>query len=229
MPYEPRTIAFLCELLHPPLPLDPAALQRVHDALFRGGRPVYQSFTVAPDATAFSNPSGQPGAVSQVAFRQDRVQFQEELSGLTTDEFAERLQRILELALAERRIQIFTAQMVTIRSLVNPKSFRDSREFLRDGLFGFRGELEELERAPALLGLRLVFPPLPHSPFAFTLRVESFAADPRSVFLENQGSFGPTMAEHGLAPLAQNVHSTYGFLMERVLPFLARFDARQEA
>ena len=91
------------------------------------------------------------------------------------------------------------------------------------------GELDEFGREPQLYGMRLVFPPSSDSPNAFTLRVESFASDPRSLFLENQGSFGPTVAARGLEPIDVNIRSTYEFLVERVLPFLKHFDLRQEA
>ena len=40
MPYEPRTIAFLCELFHAPQALDVAPLQRVHNSMFESGAPV---------------------------------------------------------------------------------------------------------------------------------------------------------------------------------------------
>ncbi len=80
-----------------------------------------------------------------------------------------------------------------------------------------------------MYGLRLVFPPQPEEPNAFTLRVESFASDPRSIFLENQGSFGPIVPARGIEPLGANIRATYDFIIDRVLSFVERFDARQEA
>lgn len=229
MLYTPRTIAFLCELMHPPGVPDPAPVQRIHNRLFQSPSPRYRSFTVTGEGAVLSNPMTQPGAVSSAAFLADRLQFREELTGMTTDEFAQRVVEITEMAVGELRLQLFTAQVVTVRTLVNPRHFRDSRDFLRNAVFRFGQELEVFGRDPQLFGMRLVFPPTAVEQNAFTLRVESFASDPRSLFLENQGSFGPMVAARGLDPVGENVRATYAFLVERVLGFLEHFDARQEA
>ncbi len=228
MRYEPRTIAFLCELLHPPLAPDPTPIQKIHNRMFEAGAPAYKSFAVTPQGAELSNPTPQPGAASSVRFLGDRFQFREELSGLTTEDFAARVREIATAVAELRRLQLFTAQVVTIRTLINPKNFRDSRTFLREAVFGFGDELQEFERAPRLFGLRLVFPPEQEAPNAHTLRTESFANDPRSLFLENQSSFGPSMVVHGLSSIEENIRATYDFLVERALPFIARFDARRE-
>lgn len=229
MQYEPRTIAFHCELLHPPQPVDAAAIQRVHNRMFQSGAPLYRSFNVTRDGATLSNPAAQPTTVSAVAFLGDRFRFREELTGLTTDDFAERVRAVCGMALGERNVQFFTAQVVTVRTLINPRHFRDSRAFLKDGMFGFGQELAAFEREPQLYGLRLVFPPRQDQPNAFTLRIESFANDPRSLFLENQGSFGPVVAPQGLDPLVANIAATYDFVVHRALAFLSHFDAHQEA
>ena len=229
MYYTPRTIAFLTELLHPPVVPDPAPIQRIHNRLFESTAPSYRSFNVTGDGAVLSNPMTQPGAVSSASFLADRFQFREELTGLTTDEFVRRAEEITAMAMAERNVQIFTAQVVTIRTLVNPKHYGDSRAFLKEGMFGFGGQLGEFGRDPQLYGMRLVFPPTKDSPNAFTVRVESFANDPRSLFLENQGSFGPIVPARGIEPLGANIRATYDFIIDRVLSFVERFDARQEA
>lgn len=229
MPYDPRTIAFLCELLHPPLAPDPAPIQRVHNRMFQDAVPRYQSFTVSGTGAVLSNPTSHPNAVSSVGFLADRFQFREELSGLTLDDFVQRVRTVTTMALAERPVQLFTAQIVTIRTLINPRRFQDSRAYLKEGIFGFEKELEDLGREPQLYGLRLVFPPTQAEPWAFTLRVESFANDPRSLFLENQGSFGPILGAAGLETIERNLAATYEFVVQRALSFLEHFDVRQEA
>jgi len=229
MYYAPRTIAFLCELLHPPVAPDPGPVQKVHNQLFESGDPPYQSFHVTPEGSVLSNPSTRPGAVSSASFLKDRFQFREELTGETTEGFGERVQKLATQVCSEKGIQIFTAQVVTVRTLINPKNWRDSRGFLKEGVFKFDGELQCLGRDPQLFGLRLVFPPTQDSPNAFTLRIESFASDPRSLFSENQASFGPQVVARGLEETSANVQRNYTFIVERVLPFLGNFDARQEA
>jgi hypothetical protein len=227
--YDPRTISFLCELLHPPQPPEVASIQRIHNRLFQAGSPLYRSFTVTPEGAVLSNPVSQPGAVSSVAFLGDRYQFREELTGLTVDDFAQRIAEMVALVVEERHVQLFTAQVVTIRSLVNPRNFKDSRRYLRRGMFKFGEELQAFGREPQLFGLRLVFNPTQEEPYPFNLRIESLANDPRSLFLENQGTFGPTITQNGLEPITANIQRTYDFLIERALPFLGEFDVRQEA
>jgi len=57
--------------------------------------------------------------------------------------------------------------------------------------------------------------------------VESFSSDARSLFLENQSSFAPVLVARGLDVLAQNVATSYAFLVERSLTFVGRFDQQQ--
>ena len=229
MLYTPRTIAFLCEVLHPPQVPDPAPIQKYHNRLFESGDPLYRSFNVTATGAMLSNPVTRPGAVSSVEFLGDRYRFREELSSLTVEQFAARVREVSTAAAELQGLQVFTAQVVTIRTLINPRNYRDSRTFLKQGMFGFGDETDDFEREPQLLGLRLVFPPSTGEPNAFTLRVESFAGDPRSIFLENQGSFGPTMIARGTDGLARGIEETYSFLTERALRFLENFDVRFDA
>ncbi len=227
MDYQPRTIAFLSELVHPPQPTDARAIQKLHNQMFESGHPPYSSFAVTPAGPLLTNPSSRKGAVSQVAFLEDRVQFREELGETTQDSFAERVTNVLEFALPLRNVNLLTGQQVTLRSLINPQRFRDSREFLQSGMFGFGEEMSVYERSPQLFGMRLVFPPEGEERNAYSLRIESYNADVRSLYVEVQGSFGPTAVTTGLDDITSNVHDTYEFLRARVLPFIARFDARQ--
>jgi len=224
-PYTPRTIAFVCELFHPPQDSDPAPIQKVHNRMFESGEPAYSSFAVTPAGAVLSNPATRPGASSSASFLADRIQFREELSSLTFDEFAKRVRKITEEVTELRRIQIFTAQQVTIRTLVNPRSYRDSRVYLKQGMFGFRNEVDAFEREPQLYGIRLVFPPDKDRPSAFSLRIESFNNDQRSLYIENQGSFSPLMVARGLDAIEENIVATYEFITEQALQFIGCFDA----
>jgi hypothetical protein len=222
--YAPRTISLICELLHPPVPSDPAAIQRVHDQLFRGGSPPYSSFLVSPGGAMLSNPVATPGANSFAAFRPDRFQFCEELSSVTHDEFAARVRAVSETVVAQRGLALFTAQQVTLRTLVNPRAFQDSREYLRNAMFGFGDETDVFGSDPALLGVRFVFPATPDRPGSHNLRIESWANDPRSLFLEIVSTFGPVRADGALVQVEQNIHAAYRFLTEPAMRFVAGFD-----
>jgi hypothetical protein len=227
MHYTPRTIAFLAELLHPPMVADPAPIQRIHNLLFQSSRPDYASFTVGPEGAVLSNPPNAPGAVSSATFLGDRVQFREESTGLSLEDFTERMVRIVQLIIQEKQPQIFTGLAITVRTLVNPKQFVDSRSFIKSGVCGFSNQQMNFGREPQLFGLRLVFPPTPEEPQAFALRIESFANDARSVFIENQGTFGPSMIQNASEDIAAKIQATYSFLTERSLGFLAQFDQRE--
>jgi hypothetical protein len=227
--YTPRTIAFHCELFHPPQEVDPAPIQKVHNTMFQSGEPAYSCFAVTPNGALLSNPTTRPGAVSMASFLPDRYQFREELSSLTYEGFAAQARRIAEEVSGLRGMQVFTAQHVTIRTLVNPRSYKDSRVYLKQGMFGFKDEVEAFEREPQLYGIRLVFPPDGDRPHAFSLRIESFNNDPRSLYIENQGSFGPLMVARGLEAIEQNVLDTYSFIVDQALPFIGCFDTTPAA
>ena len=228
MNYQPRTIAFLSEAHHAASPPDARAIQKLHNQMFEAGHPLYSSFAVTPSGPVLTNPSIRTGHVSQVAFLPDRVQFREELGALTEDDFGQRLEEVLQAGLPLRGVDSLKGHQVVLRSLINPHSHQDSREFLASAVFRFQDKLETLGATPQLHGLRMVIPPEGPQQRAFAVRVESYTADLRSLFIEIQGTFGPVPLSQGLNPLRENVFETYRFLTERVLPFVARFD-RQDA
>ncbi len=227
--YAPRTIAFQSEIFHPLVEADPYRLQRLHNEQFQGAAPAYTDFALLQNGAMLSNPVTRPGAISSASFTQDRIVFREELSHLTVDEFARRVRTMTESACTALGVQVLTAHQVTLRTLVNTRHWRDSRNFLKEAMFGFDGQEGEFAREPQLYGLRLVFPPSESEPNAHALRIESFHGDPRSLFLENQASFPPLLVARGLEGLEQHVQETYSFLVERALAFVGRFDARAEA
>lgn len=225
MLYNPRTVALVCELFHPPMQPDPAPIQRVHNTLFQGGQPPYSSFTVTPAGAVLSNPVSQPGASSFAAFLPDRFQFREELSSLTHDDFAARVKQVAREVSAARSMQVFTAQHVTLRTLVNPRFSKDSRRFIKHSVMGLDDETDVFGREPVLYGLRFVFPATPEHPGSHTLKVESFLNDPRSLFLENVSGYGPILVDGGLDQIEQNILASYRFVTEQTMRFIAGFDA----
>lgn len=226
--YAPRTVALQSEIFHPVIEANAGRLQRLHNEFFSAGSPAYTDFAVLPNGALLSNPASRPGAISSALFTSDRIVFREELTHVTVDEFARRVVQIGGGACALLGIQVLTAHQVTIRTLVNPRNFKDSRRYLKEGMFGFGDEVEDFGRAPQLYGLRLVFPPNGGEANAHALRIESFHDDPRSLFLENQASFAPLLVARGVDALEQHVQAAYAFLVERGLAFLSRFDVRQE-
>lgn len=227
MSYPTRTIALLCELLHPAIPPDPRPIQRLHNEMFEGGQPAYAGFQVSQVGPVLSNPVATPGGVSQVAFLADRVQFREERGTLTHETFASQVREIAERAAPLRGVPVYSAQQIVLRSLVNPRTATDTRTFLRERVFRFGDEIDTLGRSAQLFGLRLGFGPDADEENAFGLRIESYNPDPRSLYIEVQGSFGPAVPSRGLETVEGNVLRTYEFLVDKVLPFLAQFDRRE--
>ncbi len=224
MHYNPRTIALLSELHHPPLSPDPGPIQRVHNQMYQAGNPAYSSFAVTPAGAVLSNPVAVPGAASYAAFLPDRFQFREELTSLTVEGFARQVREVSEQVARIRGIQVFTSQSVTVRTLVNTRHFKDSRAYLKEGMFGFSVETESFGREPELLGIRMVFPPGQARQCAYSLRIESCAGDPRSLFIENQASFGPLLVENSTESVETNVMDASEFVVQRTLHFISCFD-----
>jgi hypothetical protein len=245
MAYAPRTIAYFCELLHPPQAPDPAVFQRVHNRLFQAGSPPYQSFHVLPQGALLANPAEQRGMESQVALLPDRVRFAEQGTGLTTEEFAQRVEHTLDALLAERPVPVFLATGILIRTLINPKNPPQSLEFLAKRVLDLEQELSEFERPIAGVGLRFSLPGTPTEPQAYTLRIESWPADPRCLWIEVLGQFPafvsagegplPVISEPspllpptqgGPRPLTGWIQETYRFATVRAPRFVARFDQK---
>jgi hypothetical protein len=224
--YPTRTIAYICELFHRPQPPATEAIQRLHNRYFAGGAPPYSSFAVTPMGPILSNPASQPGALSQVAFLADRLQFREELGAMTAEGFGERVRTVATDTASERQIEGFMGQQVTIRTLMNPRKFGNSLDYMRDGLFGFGDMIDTFEGEPQIYGLRMVFQP--NDACRNMLRIENYVQDPRTLFLENQSSFGPLRTSDQLNLLEENITDAYGFLIERAANFVQAFDLRLE-
>lgn len=221
--YQPRTIALSSDLVHQPRNPDPNPIQKLHNEMFQAGDPPYASFSVTPMGAVLSNPQSGPQHVSQALFLADRMQFREELGGLTCDEFAARVRRVVEKAAPLCGIQQLLGQQVMVRSLVNPLSEPDTRRLFREGLFGLGEELGDFDVQPQLYGMRMAFPAEGEHP-GMNVRIESWAQDPRSLFIEVAGGFGPLVALGGLQEIEQRIRGVYDFLLERVLGFVQRFD-----
>jgi hypothetical protein len=133
---------------------------------------------------------------------------------------------------------------------VNPRTSNDTRQFLRDRMFGLGDALGLLGHPADLIGLRVGLRPNaaadPHGGTPaedsanFALRIESWQQDPRSLFIELAGNFGPisyllggapqefSEAPTGAAVTEESILATYRYLEHNVLPFIGKFDRRSE-
>lgn len=112
-----------------------------------------------------------------------------------------------------------------MRSLVNAKHFGDSREFLAGAVCSIPpDDFANFGRPAELFGLRLLFPAVEGKNDVHAVRVESYADDPRCVWLEDVATFTTAVMPAGLEDIAKNMHATYGFVREHVLGFLSTYD-----
>jgi hypothetical protein len=230
MSYGLRSIAFVAELIHPPVQHDPRALQRLHSELFGSTECSYRDFRLIPGGAQFSNQmGGLPGTpVSCANLLSDRVQIREEQTGMSREEFEQRVGHLARAVMTSLPVKLFLAQQYAVRSVVNPHTSSDAREFILRTLFGFdEALLNGFPAPPSLAGLRLAFPPAKEGNGIFNVRVESYSSDNRSLFLETVGTFGQPVQADGVDGLVQRFDATYDFLQDQLLQFVAQFDVEE--
>ncbi len=224
MTYDPRTIAFVGEILFPPIQLRADLVQGVHNALYRQPAISYQSFQVAADGIHLTNLAQAPGQVSSASFLPDRLVVREELRGTTVEDFATRLVNVASTAFAAIGIPVSLAQQICVRSLVTPKHTRDGREFLSRRLLASTDAMASFGRPLQALGLRLSFPPTEDQRVAHQARIESWPVDPRSVWIEVTSTYPTPIPAAQIPQVADHLYSTYGFLTGPVSTFLSMHD-----
>ncbi len=225
MSYDPRTIAFVAEILHPPHQVRPDLVQAVHNALYRQPAIGYQNFQVAPDGIHLTNLPQAPGQISSASFTWDRVVLREELRGLTVEDFATRLVNVVTTAFQTLGITASLAQQFVVRSLIAPRNFRDGRAFLAERLIApGTNAWQRFGRPLGALGTRFVFPPQPGGRETYHVRVETWPQDARSLWIENTASFAGPIPLAETPTLANHLQATYRFLTGPVADFLAAFD-----
>lgn len=225
MPYDPRSIAFCAEILYPPQQLRADQVQVVHNTLYRQPAFGYQNFQVAPDGIHLSNLPQAPGQVSSASFTWDRLVLREELRGSTVEDFATRLVNVATVSFQVLGITTTLAQQFVVRALIQPRHFRDGRDFLTQRLVTPGSDAwQGFGRPLQSLGLRLSFPPTEASKEMHHVRIETWPHDPRSLWLENTSSFAGPVAVENLPQVANHLYANYRFLSGPVLEFLAGFD-----
>ncbi|GJM20780.1 MAG: hypothetical protein DHS20C15_06950 [Planctomycetota bacterium] len=229
MTFGLRSLAFVAELIHPPVQHEAANLQRLHGQLFGDAGSSYRDFRVVQGGCQLSNATGGlPGSpVSLVNVLADRVQVREEQTGVSREDFEARLVGFATKALEQLSMNMFMVQQFAVRAVLNPHANEDSRAFLLNHVMGLDDDqLGGFENTPNLAGLRLSFPPSADHQGVFNARLESFSQDNRSVFLENVGTFGRPVTLNGdLADqLTTRFGATYDFLQNRLVDFVDRFD-----
>lgn len=225
MSYDPRTIAFMAEILYQPVQLATDVLQGIHNRLFQQPELSYQNFQVAPDGVHLTNLPTAPGANSSVTFLPDRLVVREELRGTTPEDFATRMVNVAGISLQEIGIPASVGQQFIIRSLVTPRHVKDSREFLSQRMLaGSPDAWQQLGRPIDSLGLRFTFPQHEGNHELYNVRIETWNQDPRSIWIENVGTFTSPISVDAVPELSTLMTSTYRFLTGPVCDFIQEYD-----
>jgi len=231
MTFGLRSLAFVAELIHPPVVHQSASLQRLHGQLFESEASAYRDFRVVQGGCQMSNAvGGLPGSPVSVAnVLPDRVQVREEQTGVSREDFEARLVGFARAALEQLPMTLFMVQQFAVRAVVNPQAADDARAFMLHNMMGLDDDqLSGFGTSPNLAGLRLSFPPSGEHQGVFNVRLESFSQDNRSVFLENVGTFGrPIMLDDLDDPLTGRFGATYDFLQNQLVAFVDRVDGEE--
>jgi len=228
MNYPLRSIAFITEMIHQPMAHKGEDLQKLHSMAFTDQNCKYQNFQMLPVGAQMSNPPRGVQSISACTFLNDRVQIREELTGISCEDFESRIKRVAQLAIDNLNIQSFMVQQYVIRTLINPRMFSDSKEFMSSALLGLESDnFSLLGRNREILGIRFALSPPEENEGVFNLRVESYSNDIRSLFIENIGSYRTLVKTSNIDDLLSNFSTTYSYIEDNVVPFLAQFDTDQ--
>ena len=223
---EPRTIGLLAELIHIPVKHSFERLRDVYNQISTACG--YENFIRLANGARLERGQGEEGQSSTLTFLNDRLQMVEDSSVISVEETGRKLTAALKVALPTLGIPIVLVQQYTVRALATPNSYKSASEFLGRSLFRIREEdVAVFDRPTNIFGLRLVFPPQKALLHNFNVRIEAYARDPRSVYLENVGMWKTPLQLAQLDDVQKNLEMTSEFLTSNVHKFLSQYDRRE--
>jgi hypothetical protein len=232
--YPLRSIQFFAEFVHAPMQHAAADLQRTHGKLFENDAARYANFQLVQGGAQLTNPVQPPGApqaqqgpVSAAWLLPDRVRVQEQLTGVSRDDFERRIDAFARIVLAELRIPHILATQYVVQSLVSPRAASSAIELVGRSMLSLQpDDLSHFERPPLLLGVRMTFPTSPIDEGQFHSRIESMQRDPKTIFLENVGVFRSKIEPDALSRVVAQFVQTYDWVQEQLVGYLGRVESR---
>lgn len=222
---EARTITFITEAIHLPVAHAPERLRQLYGELCKSCG--YENFTRTSSGARIERPAGDTAGLGSLTISRDRIQVFEDDVRVPVDQFARQLEEVARTAMGVLRIPFFLVQQCTVRAIATPMSFPASSQFLGERLFSIGAEeVAVLGRPATLFGFRMIFPPTREAPHTFNVRVEAYTKDPKSVYMENSGTFNSPVDAKGLEALGRNMQATSDFITNRLCAFLSQFDRR---
>ncbi len=223
---EPRTISLLTEFIHLPVAHQPEKLREVYNHVCKSCG--YENFLRVPGGARIERREAESEGFSQLTFLNDRVQLTEDHTGVSSEQFGKKVMEVLKTALPTLGIPIILIQQATVRITSAPNSFRTAAEYLARSVFRVRSEdVELLGRPTTMFGFRLMFPPTHEQPQKYSVRVECYVRDGRSLYIENVGTFNAPIQQGNLEQAEKNLHMTGDFLVDKVVKFLSAHDRRE--
>ena len=223
---EPRTISLLTEVIHLPAVQPPEKLREVYNEVCRTCG--YENFTRIQGGARIERREPEGEGLSQLTFLGDRIQFTEDHTGASVDQFGKKILAVLSTALPALSIPLILVQQTTVRVTATPNSFRSASEYLARSLFRIQGDdLQPLGRPASVFGFRLVLPATAQHPHNFNVRVECYVRDGRSLYIENVGTFKAPIQPSTISEVEKNLHLTADYLGENVFKFLSLFDRKE--
>jgi len=220
---EPRTVTFRSEIVHIPVTQAPERLRAAFSELCR--RCGYENFIRTTVGARIERPSGEGEGTGRVVFSSDRIEVFEDDAQISVHEYVARLQSVLEVAVSALGIPVFLVQQTTLRTIATPLANPGGEQFIGRRLFRVAADdLEALGRPVRLFGVRLVFPSRSAEEPSYDVRVETYARDPKSLYIENQGVFKVPIAPADLRVAGERVQATAEFISEKICPFLSHLD-----
>lgn len=224
---EPRTITLLTELVHLPQVHSAEKLREVYNEVCRTCG--YENFLRVQGGARIERADADGGGTSQLTFLADRLQLSEDHTGLSVEQFGKKIVAVLTKAMPTLGIPFLLVQVCTVRAIATPNSFRSAGEYLARSVFRVQpDDLQALKRPTSVFGFRLVFPPTAQATHNFNVRVECYARDARSLYLENVGTFKQPIQAGNIGEVEKNLQVTSDFLTENVVRFLSIYDRRPE-
>lgn len=222
---EPSTISLLCECVHLPAKYTIERVREVYNKICTTCG--YENF-IRTSAGARIEQRGPGGrGFSRLTLTGDRLQFAEDHMGITAEQLGRKVRTVLEEAMPALGIPAILVQQVTVRTTCMPNASSSAAEFLSGSIFRVqREDLADFGRPAGLHGFRLVFPADKEHSGAFNVRVEAYLRDPRSIYIENVGTYKTPTQVNNLEGLANQIEEVSEFIATDVVPFLSKYDRR---
>jgi hypothetical protein len=227
--YPLRSIQFFAELVHPPMNWQLADLQRAHGKLFERESSRYVNFQMVQGGAMLSNPVAQQGAHSAAWILGDRMRVQEQLTGISGDDFEKRLDAFARNAFEELKVPHFAATQFAVQSLVTPRTSTSALDLVGRSMLSLEADdLALFERPPQLLGVRMTFPTAPIDEGQFLSRIEAMQRDPKTIFLENVGVFRSKIEPETAGRVVAQFCQTYAWIQEQLVGYVGRVENRSK-